>query len=311
MNVLVTGGAGFIGSHLVEACVAAGDRVRVLDDLRSGRRENLEAVAGDVELIEGSITDAAALQRAVRGCDRVFHQAAVVSVPETVADPLGSHRINATGTLQVLLAARAAGVARVVFASSCAVYGDDPRLPKTEDMAPRPLSPYALQKWIGEQECALAARDGLETVVLRYFNVYGPRQDERSSYAGVIPRFVSALARGDIPVIFGDGAQTRDFVHVSDVVAANLAAAAATGASPSPLNVGRGARTSVRELLDAIAAELGAEGIEPRRESGRAGDVRDSEADPSRAREALGWTAGVGLREGLRDTVAWYRQRAC
>ena len=309
MNVLVTGGAGFIGSHLVEACVAAGDRVAVLDDLSSGRRENLEPVAGRIELIEGSIRDPDALERAMRGRERVFHQAAIVSVPQTVADPVGSHEVNALGTLRVLEAARAAGVSRVVFASSSAVYGDEPGLPKTEGMQPRPRSPYALQKWIGELECELASQAGLETVALRYFNVYGPRQDARSSYAGVIPRFVSALVRGEPPVIFGDGGQTRDFVHVSDVVAANRAAATASSIA-SPLNIGRGERTSVAELLDAIARELGRAGVEARREEARAGDVRHSEADPSRAREQLGWRAERCLSEGLRDTVAWYRERA-
>jgi nucleoside-diphosphate-sugar epimerase len=230
-------------------------------------------------------------------------------VPLSVQDPLRSHAVNALGTLHVLLAARDAGVRRVVFAGTCAAYGDDPELPKTESMAPQPLSPYAIQKLAAEYYCRrFTALYGLETVALRYFNVYGPRQDASSSYAGVIPRFVSALVRGKAPVIFGDGQQTRDFVHVRDVVRANLRAAVAPGAAGEVFNIGRGEAVSVRALCEAIARELGAEGIAPVHAAERAGDVRHSRADASRARRVLGWSAAVGLAEGLRDTVAWYRE---
>jgi UDP-glucose 4-epimerase len=309
VKVLITGGAGFIGSHLARACLAAGDAVRVLDDFSTGRRENLSDVERDVDLLEGGVEDQAGVRAAVSGCEVVFHQAAVVSVPLSVQDPLRSHAVNALGTLHVLLAARDAGVRRVVFAGTCAAYGDDPELPKTESMAPQPLSPYAIQKLAAEYYCRrFTALYGLETVALRYFNVYGPRQDASSSYAGVIPRFVSALVRGKAPVIFGDGQQTRDFVHVRDVVRANLRAAVAPGAAGEVFNIGRGEAVSVRALCEAIARELGAEGIAPVHAAERAGDVRHSRADASRARRVLGWSAAVGLAEGLRDTVAWYRE---
>jgi UDP-glucose 4-epimerase len=308
VKVLVTGGAGFIGSHLVRACLGAGESVRVLDDFSTGRRENLADVRSDVELIEGGVEDLDGLRRAVSGCELVYHEAAVVSVPRSVEDPLRAHAVNALGTLHVLLAARDAGVRRVVFAGTCAVYGDDPVLPKTEEMLPRPLSPYAIQKLAGEHYCQrFTALYGLETVVLRYFNVFGPRQDASSSYAGVIPLFVSALVRGRAALIYGDGRQTRDFVHVRDVVAANRAAASAAGAQGLVLNVGRGEAVSVRELFEAIARELGAEGIRPNYAAERPGDVRHSRADASRAKRVLGWSAAISLPEGLKDTVAWYR----
>ncbi len=308
MRVLVTGGAGFIGSHLVRACLEAGEDVRVLDDLSSGKRENLRGVERELELVERSVADADALERAARGCEVVYHQAAIASVPRTVEDPLGSHAVNATGTLHVLEAARRAGARRVVYASSSAVYGDGEELPKHEDMPARPRSPYALQKWIGEQYCEQYARlYGLASVSLRYFNVFGPRQDPDSMYAGVIPRFVTALCSGAQPRIFGDGLQSRDFVYVADVVAANRAAAQAkTGIEGSPVNVGRGERTTLRELLAACAAALGAPAPEPRFEAERPGDVRHSQADVSRAAERLGFRAGTPLPAGLRDTVRWY-----
>jgi UDP-glucose 4-epimerase len=311
VKVLVTGGAGFIGSHIARACLSAGDAVRVLDDFSTGRRDNLADVERDVDVIEGGVEDLAGVRAAVSGCEVVFHQAAVVSVPLSVQDPLRAHAVNALGTLHVLLAARDAGVRRVVFAGTCAAYGDDPQLPKTEDMPTRPLSPYAIQKLAAEHYCQrFTALYGLETVVLRYFNVFGPRQDASSSYAGVIPLFVSALVRGRQPVIFGDGLQTRDFVHVSDVVRANRMAASSPAAAGLVLNVGRGEAVTVRALYDAIARELGAEGIRPASAPERPGDIRHSLADASRARRVLGWSAQVGLAEGLRDTVAWYREAA-
>jgi UDP-glucose 4-epimerase len=312
VRVLVTGGAGFIGSHLVRACLAAGEEVRVFDDLSSGKRENLREVARDVELVTGSVEDAGALEKAARGCEVVYHQAAIASVPRSVEDPLGTHAINATGTLNALEAARRAGARRFVFACSTAVYGDDETLPKREDMTPRPRSPYALQKLTGEAYCEQYARlFGLEAIPLRYFNVFGPRQDPRSMYAGVIPIFVTALAAGRRPRIFGDGRQSRDFVYVSDVVGANRAAACAPARAVGvPINVGRGVRTSLLELLGLIAAALGRPAPEPIFEPERPGDVRHSQADPTRAAELLGWRAQVPLEDGLRETVRWYLEAA-
>lgn len=309
MKVLVTGGAGFIGSHLVRACLEAGESVRVLDDFSTGHRENLRDLRGEVEVVEGGVEDLATVRRAVEGCELIYHEAAVVSVPLSVEDPLRAHAVNALGSLHVLLAARDAGVRRVVLAGTCAAYGDDPALPKTEEMLPRPLSPYAIQKLAAEHYCQrFTALYGLETAVLRYFNVFGPRQDASSSYAGVIPLFVSALVRGKPPVIYGDGLQTRDFVHVRDVVAANRAAAEAPAAKGLAMNVGRGEAVTVRELFTAIAREMGVSGIEPIFAPERPGDIRHSRADASLARRVLGWTAKVSLAEGLRDTVAWYRE---
>jgi len=310
VRVLVTGGAGFIGSHLVRACLAAGEDVRVVDDLSTGLRANLAEVAHEVELVEASVVDAEALARAARGCEVVYHQAAVASVPRSVEDPLGTHAVNATGTLFALEAARRAGARRFVFACSTAVYGDDARLPKREDMPTSPRSPYALQKLTGELYCEQYARlYGLETVALRYFNVFGPRQDPRSMYAGVIPIFVAALRAGERPRVFGDGGQSRDFVYVADVVAANRAAASSKTVIPGePINVGSGTRTSLLELLARIAAALGVAAPEPIFEPARAGDVRHSQADVSRAVERLGFRARVLLDDALRETVRWYAE---
>lgn len=312
MRVLVTGGAGFIGSHLVRACLAAGEQVRVFDDLSSGRRENLAEVAADVELAVGGVEDADTLAKVARGCEVVYHQAAIASVPRSVDEPLRTHAVNATGTLNALEAARRAGARRFVFACSTAVYGDDPALPKREDMPTRPRSPYALQKLTGELYCEQYTRlFGLEAVPLRYFNVFGPRQDPRAMYAGVIPIFVTTLAAGRRPRIFGDGLQSRDFVHVSDVVAANRAAACAPASAVGvPINVGRGVRTTLLELLARIAEALGRPAPEPIFEPERPGDVRHSQADPTRAAERLGWRARISLEEGLRDTVAYYLEAA-
>jgi UDP-glucose 4-epimerase len=300
---LVTGGAGFIGSHLVDALLAAGWRVRLLDDFSSGREANLAHLDGSAELLRGDLRDRALLERALAGVEVVFHQGAVPSVPRSVAEPERTHSVNATGTLGVLEASRAAGVRRVVFASSSSAYGDTPELPKVETMPPCPLSPYALQKYAGERYCQLYHRlYGLETVALRYFNVYGPRQNPDSEYAAVIPRFATACLAGRAPVVFGDGEQTRDFTFVADAVAANLLAADAPRAAGEVVNVAGGRRVSLNQLLAEIRDLTGA-GVAPRHEPARAGDVRDSLADLGRARELLGYAPRVDLRTGLARTI--------
>jgi nucleoside-diphosphate-sugar epimerase len=308
-SALVTGGAGFIGSHIAHRLVRDGWAVRVLDDFSSGREENLAGVAGDVELLRGDLRDRELLHRAVREVQVVFHEAAVPSVPRSVAEPERTNDVNVTGTLALLEAARQAGVRRVVFAASSSAYGDTPELPKVETMAATPLSPYALQKYAGEVYCRLYANlYGLETVALRYFNVFGPRQDPASEYAAVIPKFVTACLKGEPPVIFGDGEQTRDFTFVDDVVAANLLAAESTHAVGQVVNVAGGTRTSLNQLFGHVA-ELTDAGVEPRYEPARAGDVRDSLADLTRARDWLGYRPSVGIREGLVETIEHFRKR--
>lgn len=308
MRVLVTGGAGFIGSHLVRACLAQGHEVRVLDDLSSGSRRNLRGFESDLELVEASIVDLEATCGAARGVEVVFHQAAIASVPLSVDDPVRTHAVNASGTVNVLEAARRAGARRVVIASSSAVYGDDETLPKVETLPPNPLSPYALQKLESELYAArYEALYGLETVALRYFNVYGPRQDPASMYAGVIPRFSVALAENRPPRIYGDGRQSRDFVFVGDVVAANLAAATVTPSSHwGPINIGGGCSVTVLELVERMTKVLGIPRLQPVFEPARAGDVRHSRADVSRARQRLGWEPATDLDAGLAVTVPHY-----
>lgn len=308
MRVLVTGGAGFIGSHLVRACLERGHEVRVLDDLSSGSRRNLRGFESDLELVEASIVDLEATRGAARGVEVVFHQAAIASVPLSVDDPVRTHAVNASGTVNVLEAARRAGSRRVVIASSSAVYGDDETLPKVETLPPSPLSPYALQKLESELYAErYEALYGLETVALRYFNVYGPRQDPSSMYAGVIPRFSVALAEGHPPRIYGDGRQSRDFVFVEDVVAANLAAASvALPPEWAPINIGGGCSVTVLELVERMAKVLGIPRLQPVFEPARAGDVRHSRADVSRARQRLGWKPTTDLDAGLAVTVPYY-----
>lgn len=306
-RALVTGGAGFIGSHLVEALLAAGCRVAVLDDLSSGKRSNLEAVAGRIDFYEGDIRDHDTLNRAVAGCDLVFHQAAVVSVTRTVEDPLGSSAVNATGTLQVLEAARRNQVKRVILASSSAVYGDDPQLPKHEGMTPQPLSPYAVQKLTGEHYARLYARlYGLQSVCLRYFNVFGPRQDPSSPYSGVISIFLTCAADARQPCIYGDGRQSRDFVFVQDVVQANLASATTASAQGDVFNVGTGRAIEIRELWRRIARLAGTP-IEPAFAPPRAGDIVASVADIRRAGDLLGYRPAWSFADGLATTYDWYR----
>ncbi len=304
---LVTGGAGFIGSHLVEELVRRGDRVRVVDSLITGKRSNLVHVESAIEFMEGDLALPDVACQAVVGMDYVLHQAAIPSVPRSVTDPVTSHRANLDGTLNVLVAARDAGVKRLVFAGSSSVYGNAAALPKHEDMPTRPLSPYALQKLAGEQYCQLfTALYGFETVTTRYFNVFGPRQDPSSPYSGVISLFIRALIEGRSPTINGDGEQTRDFTYVSNVVDGVLRACQAEGVAGTVINVATGGRISLNRLYQVVKALTGSS-MDPSYGPPRAGDVRDSQADISRARQLLGYTPVVGLEEGLTTTLAWYR----
>ncbi len=306
---LVTGGAGFIGSHLVENLLAGGGLVRVLDNFSTGRRENLAPFQDRIDLIEGDITDPSTCQRASEGVQVVFHQAALPSVPRSVEDPAMSHEVNATGTLNVLLAARDAGARRVVYASSSSAYGDTPTLPKRENQTPSPRSPYAVAKLTGEQYCrAFPGVFGLEAVALRYFNVFGPRQDPNSAYAAVIPLFVSAALEGKAPTINGDGEQTRDFTFIENVVLVNLLAASvpADQVSGEVFNVGCGGRISINELWQAIQKAVGAS-VEAIHGPPRAGDVKDSMADLTLLQERTGFQVRVDLDEGIRKTVDWIR----
>ncbi len=300
MHCLVTGGAGFIGSHLVAALGAAGHTVRVLDNLSSGRRENLAGLKLERPLIQADIRDAAALRDAMCGIDWVFHQAALVSVFDSVERPVDNHDINLTGTLRVLEAARAAGVSRLVFAASAAAYGNDPEIPKRETMRPVPESPYALAKVAGEHYLRVYAQCyGLRTVALRYFNVYGPRQDPHSMYSGVISRFLEMLRSGRNPVIFGDGHQTRDFVFVEDVARANLLAATnAAGGHGEVINIATGRTQSLLDVLD-ILQRLTGRSIRPEFREARPGDIRHSAADIEQARSQLGFTPHHTLEQGL------------
>ena len=312
MRYLVTGGAGFIGSHLAARLVEDGEEVVILDDFSTGRRENLVAIPGEYRLLEGSITDPATCRAAVEGADVVLHQAALGSVPRSVADPATTHEVNATGTLNLLIAARDAGVDRFVLAASSSAYGDTEELPKHEGMVPRPRSPYAVSKVAGEGYCqAFAASYGMHTIGLRYFNVFGPRQDPGSQYAAVIPLFATAALEGGAPTIHGDGEQSRDFTYISNVVAANLLAATTDRADTAGriYNVGAGDRTTINALWGAIA-ELAGTATAARHDPPRPGDVRHSLASLDRAREELGYSPAVSVREGLRRTVDWYRSAA-
>jgi nucleoside-diphosphate-sugar epimerase len=301
---LVTGGAGFIGSHLVEELVARGARVRVLDNFSSGRWENLASVADAVEIIEGDVTDLQAVLGASRGVEYVLHHAAIASVARSVQDPIETQRVNVEGTLNVLLGARQAAVKRFVFASSAAVYGDAARLPLTEETPQRSLSPYAASKSAGEAYVqAFAASFGLPGVSLRYFNVYGPRQDPASPYSGVITKFVTALQNGQAPTIFGDGLQTRDFVYVRDVVRANLLACACEEAVGQVFNVASGRQTGILQLAHMLGEVLGRP-MEPRFAAPLVGGVRHSRADVSRSRQVMDWQVQVDLPTGLALTLA-------
>ncbi|HET8627695.1 MAG TPA: SDR family oxidoreductase [Thermomicrobiales bacterium] len=305
---LVTGGAGFIGANLVEELLRRGARVRVLDNLATGRAENLAPFRGDVEFIEGDLRDPACVRRAVAGVEIVLHQAALPSVPRSVADPLTSNEVNVTGTVQLLVAARDAGVRRVVAASSSSVYGNSPTLPKVETMPTEPLSPYAVSKLATERYCqAFTQVYGLPTIALRYFNVFGPRQDPTSQYSAVIPKFIALLLRGESPLIHGDGRQSRDFTYVDNVVAANLLAAEAPPEVSGYFNVACGDRVSLLDLVARLNALLGT-AIPARHGPPRPGDVRDSQADIGTIRRLLGYEPVVGFDEGLARTLAYFRR---
>ena len=308
MKVLVTGGAGFIGSQLVERLLRNGQDVRVLDNFSTGHRANLAAFSDDVDVVEGDIQSYERVHNAVRGCDAVLHQAALPSVPRSIADPLTSHATNATGTLNVLLAARDEDVRRLIFASSSSVYGAVEGLPKRETMPTMPISPYGSAKLAAESYCrSFHEIYGLETVALRYFNVFGPRQDPNSEYAAVIPKFIAAYALGRAPIIFGDGEQSRDFTYVDNIVDANLAALDAPGVSGRVYNVACGERITLNALAAELRGQMGVD-VEPVHGPARPGDILHSLADVQRARDELGYEPGVGFPEGLRRTLEHARQ---
>jgi len=308
---LVTGGAGFIGSSIARALIARGDGVRILDNFSTGKHENIADIAQRIELLEGDIRDDRMLARATGGVEVVFHEAAIASVPASMAEPLENHAVNATGTMRVLDAARHAGVRRVVYAASSAAYGDDPGLPKVETMRPAPISPYGATKLAGEVAMQVYARAfGLETVCLRYFNVFGPRQDPKSEYAAVIPKFITAALAGKQPRIFGDGQQSRDFCHIDNVVQANFAAAVADArqASGGVFNIGCGEAIDLNRVVALIGDILGRK-LEAVYEPERAGDIKHSWGDVGAARAALGFNAGVSFTDGLRRTIEWYKTK--
>jgi len=300
---LVTGGAGFIGSHLAQALVEAGNKVRILDNFSTGKEENISHLLDDIEVVRGDLRDLDTVRKAVKGVEFVFHEGALPSVQKSVGDPLTTNHVNITGTLHVLMAARDEGVQRVIYAASSSAYGDSPTLPKTETMTAKPLSPYAVQKYAGEHYCRVFYDlYGLETVSLRYFNVFGPRQDPTSQYAAVIPRFITALAKGEPPTVYGDGEQTRDFTYIDNVVEANLRAARAGGAAGEVINIASGAQYSLNDVLRLLRGILRTD-IEAVYTDPRPGDVRHSLADISKARSLLGYAPKVTFEEGLRRSV--------
>ena len=308
MRYVVTGGAGFIGSNTVDELVRRGESVVVLDDLSAGKEENLAEVRNKITFIKGSINDLEIVRRAMQEADYVLHLAARTSVPRSVKDPIETNRVNIEGTLNVLVAARDMRVKRVVFAASSSAYGETPLLPKTETMHPEPISPYGVTKYAGELYAQMFGRVyGLQNVSLRYFNVFGPRQDPGSPYSGVLSKFCSAFLDATEPVVFGDGEQTRDFTYIENVVQANLLACTAEGASGRAINVGTGARISLNQTLG-LLREISGKNLEAKYEPARDGDIRDSQADVTLAREILGYEPTVDFAEGLRRTFAWYSE---
>ena len=300
---MVTGGAGFIGSHLVDGLLAREYAVRVIDNLATGRRENIAHVLDKIEFVEDNILNEDALKRVFTGADYVFHEAAIPSVPKSVKNPIASHEANSTGTLKVLLAARDVGVKRVVYATSSSVYGDTKIFPTPETVPPNPLSPYALQKFTGEKYTTLFYKlYGLETVVLRYFNVFGPRQDPNSEYAAVIPKFIRLLKNGQTPTIFGDGSTSRDFTFVTDIVDANIRAAETGAAAGEVFNCEGGKPTNLNQLVEVLQKLLGTN-VKPLYQDFRVGDIKDSYADASKAERILGFKTNVSFEEGLKRTI--------
>lgn len=305
---LVTGGAGFIGSHIASGLIEAGARVRIIDDLSTGYRENIAEIGGDVDVVEATLADESAVRKALEDVELVFHEAAIPSVPRSVENPRQTHIASVDSTFSLLLAARDKGVKRLVYAASSSAYGDQPTLPKVETMLPDPLSPYAVAKLVGEYYAQVFTRVyGLETVSLRYFNVFGPRQDPSSQYSGVISRFISALLSGQRPVIYGDGEQSRDFTYIDNVVAANLIAAETTEGIGQVINIANGERVTLNQLLDQLKGLTGRSDLQADYQPPRKGDVRDSLADITRARQFLGFTPQVNLRTGLKLTMDWWK----
>lgn len=310
-KVLVTGGAGFIGSHLTEALLKQGHLVRVIDNYSTGKKENLifDKSYPFLEIVEGDIRDLKTCREVIEGIEYVFHQAAIPSVQRSLEDPLTTHSVNVGGTLNLLLASKEAGVFRFIYASSSSVYGDTPTLPKTEEMPPHPLSPYALQKYIGEQYCQLFSKlYGLETVSLRYFNIFGPKQDPTSIYSAVIPRFINALLDGRPPVIYGDGEQSRDFTYIENVVQANLLAMEIERLHGEVINIACGERTSLNQLLNILKKILGST-ISPIHEEARKGDVKHSLADIQKAKRILGYEPQVDIHMGLIKTIEYFQKK--
>jgi UDP-glucose 4-epimerase len=307
--VLVTGGAGFIGSHIASGLLASGARVRIIDDLSTGHRDNLDEIGGDVDFVQASLADEGAVKKALEDVEVVFHEAALPSVPRSVENPKQTHVACVESTFNLLNGARQQNVRRVVYAASSSAYGDQPTLPKREDMLPEPLSPYAVAKLVGEYYSQVFTRVyGLESVCLRYFNVFGPRQDPSSQYSGVISRFISALLSGERPVIYGDGETSRDFTYVENVVKANLNAAETKKGIGEVINIANGERITLNQLLDEIKQLTGKTNVDAEYREFRRGDVRHSLADISRARECLDFSPRIGLREGLERTIEWWKQ---
>jgi nucleoside-diphosphate-sugar epimerase len=306
-RALVTGGAGFIGSSLAEELIRQGAKVRIIDNFVTGNRENLEEISGDFDFIEGDLNDDAALAPAIADVDIVFHEAALPSVPRSVDNPRETHQACVNATFNLLVNAKESGVRRVIYAASSSAYGDQPTLPKVETMNPDPLSPYAAAKLMGEYYCRVFSQVyGLETLSLRYFNVFGPRQDPSSTYSGVISRFIDALMKNDTPVIYGDGEQSRDFTYIANVVDANIRAAQTSSGIGQVMNVANGERVSLNELLATVKKITGKNNVTAEYLPERKGDVKHSQADNTRAVEWLGYEKLVGLEEGLRNTIAWW-----
>lgn len=307
-KVLVTGGAGFIGSNLAEALIDRGAKVSIVDNFVTGFRENLEEIRGSFDFIEADIADQEYAAKAVAGVDVIFHEAALPSVPRSVANPVETHKACVNGTFNLLVAAKETGVRRFIYAASSSAYGDQPTLPKLETMKPEPLSPYAAAKLVGEYYCQVFSKVyGLETISLRYFNVFGPRQNPSSQYSGVISRFIDAFMKGDAPVIYGDGQQSRDFTYIANVVDANIKAMEATQGIGEVINVANGERVSLLELVDVMKRVTGRTDVAADFQPERKGDVKHSQADNSRAKEWLGYEKLVGLEEGIRETIEWWK----